>query len=449
MHLTHHHNTSAHTLTFHIDAHPSNEQTHHTTKTQFTLHHKSFRFLLPDTLTNFDAVHPDLWALVAVLVVYPFVHKELRLSFAVSQTFADAFHQASNGTKRVFPIDNDLQARQAPDVAHASVAFSGRVHASLTAAIVGKGAKLVAVDHWNAMLGERTSPYPADALYYALDTMETHGYHVSLVKTDVASLCAPYGFAHPLAACVGNVLLADALQLDTVHVGCRLADVRAFGEVTRTTRGKGSNARTDTRVGAPRQTLRAVSFRNDDLWLDTTSDTSTVRPVVQTLAFWKTLFGAVQLRLGFPLCGASDTCIVKLLHNKRAWDTAHYCLYSRPKHKCGACIECVYYQTLHDTVNSKAARKKSFDEVWTQCTDQFPEATTCVHDMHTPNRWHLFWAALVERRDAMPDGKAFDVLHAYHRAIAPHAHGLHAGMQEVVRGQDEVMRGWRRMYGGE
>ena len=64
--------------------------------------------------------------------------------------------------------------------------------------------------------------------YYALDVMESKHYHVSMVKTDVESLCKPHGFAHPLTAACGNVLLADALQLHTVAVGSRLHDVRAF-----------------------------------------------------------------------------------------------------------------------------------------------------------------------------------------------------------------------------
>lgn len=458
MHIHHHLNPQTATLTIHLD--PSHQEllrlTHQTPHRQCTLAHRSVRFLLPRTLAEApDAVHPDLLALVVLLVVHPFVHKELRLSFAVSTVFAAAVEAATGGGVKVFPVDPDIAPRPRPPSPACSVAFNGRIHATLVAAVVGTSARLVAVDHWNAMVGERTSPYPADALYYSLDFMENRGYRVAMVKTDAASLCEPYGFAHPLVACVGNVLLADALGFTSVHVGSRLVDLEAFGTVSRRTRGRGP---TETQVGAVPSTLRAVSFKTDGLWVD--------RPAAEDgaeflathalgLPLWRALFHAVSLDLEFPLCGASDACVVKLLHEHRFWKNAHYCLYARPRHKCGTCVECMYYDTLHHAVTHPQSRASLFDRTWRLCADQFPEATAAVVDLKTPNRWHLFWVALVARRDAMPDSgtvpqKHFDVLHAYARVYASHRYGLHGGMVTLL-GEHEssrVMEGWKGMFRG-
>ena len=78
-------------------------------------------------------------------------------------------------------------------------------------------------------------------------------------------------------------------------------------------------------------------------------------------------------------------------------------------------------------------------------------------DLSHPNRWHLFWMALVTRRDAMPTSanvnrKTMDVLYAYARVYMAHRFGLHAGMMGMLGGVDEggrgrVVEGWRRLFG--
>ena len=75
-------------------------------------------------------------------------------------------------------------------------------------------------------------------------------------------------------------------------------------------------------------------------------------------------------------------------------------------------------------------------------------------DLTRPNRWHLFWIALITRRDAMPDAadvntKAMDVLYAYARVCVQHRFGLHAGVVGVLGDEcrEGVMEGWRRLFG--
>lgn len=362
----------------------------------------TFRFLLPDVLTNFDAVHPDLWGLVVFLVVAPFVGAELRLSFAVSSDFALAV--ADSTGKRVVPVDPTLEPRPGGTVAPdgtprgTSVAYSGRVHSYVTAALMGQRARLVALDHWNATAGVRTAPYPADGLYFALDAMEVKQYRVAMVKTDVASVCAPYGLAHPLTATVGNVLLADALQLHTVAMGSRLHDLRAF----------------DTGPD-----LAAVGFKHVDV--PVADD-----PSVQggTLVGWRRLFGVCGLALELPTCGIHDALIVRLLHEHRLWSEAHYCLYARPAFRCQACVECLYYDELR-----KAAKGNPtpFDALWSVCQEKYPETLACVQESSVAHRWHGFWAAVVGP-DTGPDAP---FVHALHTVWKRRATALHPGVQRL------------------
>lgn len=388
----------------------------------------TFRFLLPDVLGRFEAVHPDLWGLVVLLAVYPFVDCELRLSWSVSQTLADAYQTATGG-KTLMPVDASLESRAGGDVEpsgaprHASVAYGGRLHAYLTAAVMGQDARLVALDHWNARAGVRTAPYPADGLYYALDVMESKHYHVSMVKTDLESLYKPYGFAHPLTAACGNVLLADALQLHTLAVGSRLHDVRAFQQ--------------------PHQPLTAIGFKRVDVSVALDGHEADPTGSVQG---WRALFGACGLALEFPTCGAHDSLLVRLMHEHRLWHEAHYCLYARSACRCETCIECLYYTELHKAVTQAPT---TFDALWNRCTHHFPETVACVQDVGTPHRWHMFWAAMVRRRETLPKGKAFDALYAMHQTQTTHATDLHAGMQALTGEAvwPRVEQGLRRLLG--
>jgi hypothetical protein len=479
MHI-HHTLSTPSTITFHLDLSHHELQhltTHHTAHRQYTLTQRTFRFLLPDAISSFDDVHPDLWGLLVLLVVHPFVHKELQLSFAVSPSFADAVSKAFHHSVQVYPMDPDILPRQAghrgqrhqhsdkvgappPSPLQPSVAFNGRVHSTMAAAIVGNRAQLVAMDHWNATSGARTSPYPVDALYYSLDLMESQGFRVAMVKTDVASLCEPYGIAHPLAACAGNVMLADALGLHTIFMGSSLASMRAMGPIVSSahqhqhqTPHQTSRRPPTLRVGDVPTTIDTLAFRTGQLLCN-----PGMHGDRDSLESWREVFAAVDLSLEFPLCGACDTFVVKLLHEHKFWDNTNYCLYGRPKYKCGECVECVYYDATHRAVTNPYLGAAEFTKVWNRCTQEFPEATTCVLDLQTANRWHLFWIGLVTRRDTMPSTAtkgaqkhAFDVFHAYaSQRFGQMRFGLHVGMMGLLGDgcRDLVVEGWKRLHSG-
>lgn len=471
MHIHHTFSASASTLSFQLDLshHELQHLTYRTAHRQSTLANQSFRFLLPNAIHRFEDVHPDLLGLVVLLIVHPFVHQELHLSFAVSRVFADAVAEAFDGAVRLFPVDPDVPSRQAgcpirtadatatPEAIQyqPSVAFNGRVHSTMAAAVVGTRAQLVALDHWNASAGVRTSPYPSDALYYSLDRMENQGFRVAMVKTDVASVCEPHGFAHPLTACVGNVLLADVLHLHTVHMGSALASMAAFGHTdhhnTPGARVTGNGKQKPPTIGDVPATIDTLSFRSGRLVCDPNARGR------DSLASWWKVFGAVDLQLEFPLCGASDACIVKLLHDNQHWPNTSYCLYARPRYKCGQCAECVYYDTTHRAVTSTSLGTAEFAKVWRRCAKHLPEATTCVLDLASPNRWHLFWIGLTTCRDTMPADpkgttqRAFDVFHACaSQRFAQMRFGLHGGMMALLGDacRKTVVDGWKGLYGG-
>lgn len=425
MRITHTYVEAAKTVQFCIQTDDSAPGVHRTSRKCIRLTESSFRIMLPDCIPSFEAVHNDVWAMIVLLVVFPFVKTttELRLSFGVSKEFALNYQKLSG--KTMVPVNPSLSPRVGvqtpPQKATTSIAFNGRMHSFFTAAVLGPSAHLVAVDHWDSMLGERTSPYPPDALYYALDNMESNGHRVCIVKTDVQSMYEPYGFVHPISAILGNVLLADALQLSNVHLGCRLTDIHSYGTYrvqpvlkNQMHLPKNKHIEHRRRIEVDADTplpSRCVSFRGDHLHIDPPPHASPET----TVAFWRSLLGGIGMHVEFPLCGVSDVLMVKLLVEHNMWVHANYCLYSRPKTRCGQCLECIYYDTLHTTVVAHSS--VNIDRLWQKFADNYPEATTSLSDVGTPCRWTLFWLEMIRRRDTVPKNvRGFDVLVAYHPA---------------------------------
>lgn len=443
MHITHSYNPSAHTVQFqiqmdsqHTAVHPA---VHRTARKCITLQESSFRILLPDCISSFETIHNDVWAVIVLLVVFPFVRDELRLSFGVSKAFAIAYHDSCG--KHIRTVNPSLAPHTRTGNAP-SVAFNGRLHSFVTAVVMGRSTRLVAMDHWDSMLGERTSPYPPDVLYYALDHMEHQGHRVGVVKTDIQSLCEPFGFAHPITSIVGNVLLMDALELGTVHMGCRLDDLSAYGayRVEKPTKRKASKRRVtvDSALSAP---SRCVSFREAQLFVDAHPS----QPEL-TLPFWRTMLGQIGLKLDFPLCGVNDGLLVKLMAEHNMWHEANFCLYSRPRKRCGRCVECMYYNTLHTSVTSSSI---TIDKVWQQFVADYPEATTSVNDIDVPCRWNVFWLDMIRRPDMVPSNvKGFDVLCAYHKVYQQRKWMVNS-MKHIVLDEnyDKVRGGLGRIMG--
>lgn len=374
----------------------------------YTSGQMTFRFLLPNALSDFEAVHPDLWGLVVILVVYPFIHTTLQLSWPVSAALAEAFLQATGG-KTLSPVDTNIKPRLGGDVDEhghkrsIGIAYNGHLHAFMTAAIIGQDAKLIAIDHWNARQGTRTSPYPADGLYYALDVMEKKHYHVSMIKSDIESLCQPFGFPHPLTPACAPVLFADVLQLHTVALGSRLYDLRAFQ--------------------FPRQPLSMIGFKHVDIHVEADANKM---PQIGSIQGWRQLFAACGLLLEFPTCGAHDALLVKLMHKHNLWNEAHYCLYARPKFRCQQCVECLYYSELHKAITKAPT---TFNALWNRCSNHYPETVTCLHDIQIPNRWLTFWPSFVERQDMLPKGKQFAQLWVLRQLLTKNAHNFHHGLK--------------------
>lgn len=401
MHITHTFLAASHCVCFTLNTDEDDTFIYSTPQVQYTLRHTHFRVLLPSFISSFEDIHPDLWAVVLYLVVCPFVGKSLSFSFAVSSLCADTIIQSGI---QISPVSSDIVPRHIPDSKGKSIAFNGRPHALMTAAVVENSATLVAIDHWDSLVGERCTPYSPDPMYYTLDNMETQGFNVAVVKTDFMSMWEPYGFAHPLTCLIGNILLSDVLGTYTMFMGSHCNDIHAYGKLVKQKKHGSYEHVCDYNQ---RDYVHHIGFKRHQINICCPSEQC---KHIHSLMYLRDVLKSVQLRIDFPTCGFTDMMIVKLLHAHKLYDNSHFCLFRHPHSKCLNCEECMYYKTIYDAI---IHHSPVVSRVWNLFVEKIPEAVVNVDNMKYGNRWLFFWLHLCTRTDTLPSTTCFTHLQPY------------------------------------
>lgn len=379
------------------------------------LKQKAFHLFMPESIQNFDAIHPDRWALVLAMAVPPDA-TDLALSFSVSQAFHDAMLQ---GGIAVGPVSKNISPFEhvaGGSVRRPGVAFNGGVHAFIAAAVMGKDAVLFAVDHDFSSTQNHTLSFPThtdpivpDSMYHAMDVMVSSGYAVKSVRTNVQLLHDPPGFGGGLLSGLAAILLGGHFEIGSVCYGSHLASLPSLHG-------------TD---------IRHITFKRGNVL--ECGDEGVARG---SLRFWQTAFRAAGLELDFPTCGATDFLAMKLLSRHRMLPFAAICKRSYPP--CECCADCIYYQLMRTMQTTHVP----FDKAWDTC--KFECAEMC-----TPKgRFAFLWALLLTRKDTAPP--------AIWKALSPHKAAVQAGKDRLHPGtltvasalnRDKIRAGWQRLLG--
>ncbi|MFD1735465.1 DUF6395 domain-containing protein [Bacillus salitolerans] len=178
---------------------------------------------------NIDKVHPDIMALVAILIIYPFTGPKITLPFGISRQFHDLFKQTTK--KDILPIDEALKPRIAPIESTPSLAFSGGVDS--TAAL------LLLPSETNHFFLDRIKPkdinisdlYKKEAAVFACESLKKEGKYVFMIKTDLEYIRDPVGFPVDVANAIPALLYADERGLDSISWGTTMQSTYRVGEV--------------------------------------------------------------------------------------------------------------------------------------------------------------------------------------------------------------------------
>ena len=164
-----------------------------------------------------DDVHPDVEALLALLVVQPFSGPSVTLSRGVSTGFATAVDAAFG--KQLAPIDPSLDPRRAPTPGLVGLAYSAGADSTAALAVLPPDAVAFFLRRADPPGGRRPSLYSDAAALHAVGELERRGRQVRVVESNVERVRDPVGFTSDWVTGAGAILLAERERLDSLAWG--------------------------------------------------------------------------------------------------------------------------------------------------------------------------------------------------------------------------------------
>jgi len=187
------------------------------------------RFHLPDDWSSYD-IHPDLLALVCILICQPYVDKCITLPFAVSESFASHYRRSLR--REIQPVDPSIEPRKVRDEGVPALAFSGGVDSTAALALMPNETIPFFLDRiFPEDQKDQRNLYNKDAAYFACEGLAEHGYDVQTVETDLEFVRKPVGFPIDVACATPAILLADRFNIDSIAFGTIMESAYRIGHL--------------------------------------------------------------------------------------------------------------------------------------------------------------------------------------------------------------------------
>lgn len=162
-------------------------------------------------------VHPDVEALLALLIVQPFAGPSVTVTRGVSAAFAAAV-EAGLG-KMLAPCDPLLAPRERPVDGHVGLSYSAGADSSAALAVLPSDTVLFFMRRVDPEGPPLPSLYSEAAALHACGELERRGRQVRVVESDVEHVRSPVGFTSDWINGAGAILLADRERLDSIGWG--------------------------------------------------------------------------------------------------------------------------------------------------------------------------------------------------------------------------------------
>lgn len=257
-----------------------------------------------------DSAHPDLLALAAVSLVYPFIGSTITVPKGVSHHFHSTFKKAAG--KEILPVDPNLSPRKAKTDAVPALSFSGGIDSTAASILLPKDTHLFYINRITPKeFKNRYSLLNQEAAYYACDSMKKLGRTVHSIKTDLQFLRTPVGFHTFLSDAAPAILLADYYGFDSLANGHTIEEGYRVGYT----------GYQDAKEG----------------------------PVIK---IWAELLKAVDMPYCLPTIGLSEVCTYKIVMNSPYAKFAQACSRGKIQRPCMNCYKC-FRKTLLEKVLKK------------------------------------------------------------------------------------------------
>jgi hypothetical protein len=265
-----------------------------------------------------DDWHPDLEALLALLVYGPFTRSEFSVSRGVSRAFSEAV--LASFKRRLSPVDASLEPRTSPSPGRAALAFSGGVDSTAALALLPEDAVPIFMHRVLPDGAATRSLYRPDAALRSCADVQRSGYDVQVIDTTMEYARLPVGFAVDWTNAAGAILLADHLGLGSVSFGM-VAESAFF-------------------IGHPRFSELATR---------------------SVYAGWAPLFEVVGVPISLPTSGLSEVVTSKIASAHAFQWTAQSCVRGTADQPCMNCFKCFRKRILDARIQEHAIEPSHFE----------------------------------------------------------------------------------------
>jgi len=262
-------------------------------------------------------LHPDHFALVAILLCSPFIGKRLELPRPISHRFFKSTEVISRYS--VGPVDDSLELWRPISDSRPAIAFSGGVDSSAALSIMPSDTVPVFLDR--PISGR--SLYDKDAPYKICTELIDLGFEVHSVKSDLEYLRSPIGFPVDLANSVPAVLLAELASFNSI----------AFGTIMESAYGIGHR-----------------EYRH--------------YPEGNHFRLWGRLFEAAGIPLNLPVAGISEVGTSIICSLTEIGNLSQSCIRGKWKKPCRNCWKCYRKILLDLTVKGEELDHGTLDELF-------------------------------------------------------------------------------------
>ena len=243
-------------------------------------------------------IHPDHLALSSLLIIRPWFNKSLRLSFAVSQRFADVCAEMNI---EVGPVDTNLEPYDSEKGRFIALAFSGGADSTAALSVLPSSTIPVFLDRPDTT----GSLYSKDAALYACNKLSQLGYNCMIMSCNLESIRKPIGFPTDLANGVPAILMAKRLNLYGIAYGTVLESLYGLGR------------------------LKYKDYSETTHYLN-----------------WWNIFTSAGLPLSYPTGGISEVGTEIICSKSGIGSLAQSCIRGTAQAPCNFCWKCFRKQTL-------------------------------------------------------------------------------------------------------
>ncbi|QUH27035.1 DUF6395 domain-containing protein [Serpentinicella alkaliphila] len=277
------------------------------------------KIVLPKDWTVYS-IHPDLFALAVILIVYPFIDKELNIGIGVSKEFNEEFHSLTG--KKIIPVDNRLKPRKAERNSRPALAYSGGVDSTVALTLLPENTFCVFLDRILPKDDSNIKIYDKRAIYKACKFLSDIGRDVHVIETDLEYVRSPKGFAIEYSTSIPAILLADYKDgFDSIASGTVLESAY----------------------------LEFKDFNKSRLYN----------------IEWRKLFNIVDLLRNDVTAGLSNVATLKILHkDQRYVHIAKSCMKSDGLKNCMDCWKCFRKTLIIKTLNKEQITDELIDRLF-------------------------------------------------------------------------------------